>query len=190
MPEPVCSATAHARCLLVDLVSADRAGRNRVADRVTDRMAARRGIRILVPAATVVERLKLASPATARPEPPSPAVQPIETSSACQFPSAEPPSSTRILLVDLVPTQRTRSRRVTNRITQPLRTSLSVIGSHPLATLVDNEKLASDAGAKPEPPSAAVQARLTSLADQALAAAAHENVGAFLSTLKGPIGPA
>ncbi len=44
---------------------------------------------VSVPAATVVTRLKLASPPAASPESPSDAVQPIETSDACQLESAE-----------------------------------------------------------------------------------------------------
>src|SRR5829696_2335415 len=59
--------------------------------------------------------------------------------------------------------------------------------SLPAGTFVESEKVASLAGSRPEPPSAAVHARETSVADQALAGPAHENVGALRSTLLPPM---
>ena len=62
--------------------------------------------------------------------------------------------------------------------------------SVPLATLVVSEKFASLAGVNPEPPSAAVHARLTSDADHADDAGSQAKVGAFLSILFPDTGPA
>src|SRR5207249_2335696 len=56
-----------------------------------------------VPAGTLVESEKLASPGLASPEPPSLAVHPIETSVACHVPSAEPQLTSGAFLSTLFP---------------------------------------------------------------------------------------
>src|SRR5262245_21325878 len=58
---------------------------------------------VSVPADTFVVRLKLESAALARPEPPSAALQAIETSAACHSPSAEPQDSAGAFLSTLLP---------------------------------------------------------------------------------------
>src|SRR5213595_1324496 len=133
---------------------------------------------------------KLASPAFASPEPPSLAVQVIVTSLLCQTPSAEPQLTDGLFLSTLLPP----SGPITVEWPTP---SISVFESVcafavsvPAGTLVDSEKLESLAGVRPDPPSAPVQARVTSVADQVDDAGSHEYVGAFLSILNPPTGPA
>src|SRR2546429_9801506 len=58
---------------------------------------------VSVPAATLDVKLKLASAALARPEPPSLAVHAIETSDACHAPSAEPQLTVGALRSILLP---------------------------------------------------------------------------------------
>src|SRR5439155_17850327 len=58
---------------------------------------------VSVPAATKVDRLKTASAGSARSDPPSEAVQAMETSVACQAPSAEPQLTLGALRSTLMP---------------------------------------------------------------------------------------
>jgi hypothetical protein len=107
-----------------------------------------------LPAPTFVDNVIAASSAVASPDPPSVAEQPMLTSVACQFPSAEPHEICGALrstlnengpAVALLPTASATDR-------EPVE-ALAV--SEPAATFVDSEKPASAASARPEPPSLA-----------------------------------
>ena len=86
---------------------------------------------VSAPAATLVDRLKLASPAGSTPEPPSVAVHAMLTSLACQSPSAEPQLHPGRLLVDLVAADRARRPGVTDRVADHLAVRLRVVGLRP-----------------------------------------------------------
>ncbi len=100
-------------------------------------------------AATLVTRLKLASPAFAKPEPPSVAVQAMETSAACQLASAEPQETTG----DFLSTLNENGPTVTqlSRLSQTCRVPVPAVAvSLFTATLVDSENAASAATLRPE----------------------------------------
>src|SRR5215217_3115821 len=122
-----------------------------------------------LPAATVVERSKLAGPV--RPEPPSLAVQPISTLSACQSPSAEPQLTLGSFLSTLFPPSGPAVVVCPTPSVSTFELVNALAVSFPAKTFVVSEKLESLAGARPDPPSAPVHPRLTSTADQAAEAA-------------------
>src|SRR5439155_1300004 len=94
-------------------------------------------------AGTLVERLKFASPETASPEPPSEALQRIETSAWCHAPSAEPQLTLGFFLSTLLPPSGPAVvvwPTPSVRVFEPVRAS-SV--SVPFGTVVESEKLES-----------------------------------------------
>src|SRR2546422_5107739 len=100
------------------------------------------------------------------------------TSNGCQFPSADPQLMGGAFLSTRLPPS---GPAVVEFPTASVRVCVPVCAlfvSVPAETFVDSENEADEL--RPEPPSAAVQLRVTSLADQVVGAGSHVNVGPFL----------
>jgi hypothetical protein len=136
---------------------------------------------VSAPAATLVDNEKLASPALASPEPPSAAVQPIETSAACQTPSAEPQLTAGAFLSILLPMIEAAALELP-ALSKTVRDPVAAFGSStPAATDVLSEKLLSPLFTSPDPASEAVHAIETFVACHALSADPQLIVGPAVS---------
>ena len=129
-----------------------------------------RALLVSAPSAIVVEREKLASVVGVTPEPPSVAVQAISTLSLCHMPSAEPQEIAGAFLS----TFRPEIASVVTELPTPSVSSFvpvaALLVSVPPATLVESANSLSVAGARPDPPSAAEQSTVMSVADHVLGA--------------------
>src|SRR5207248_1100941 len=142
------------------------------------------------PAPTLVLREKLASPALARPDPVSDAVQASETFWACQAESALAQLTAGVVRSTWLPV-------IGPAVAQLPATSQTWCDpvaafelGDPAGTVVLSEKPASDEFARPEPLSDAVQASETFCACHAESAVAQLSWGVLRSTLLPAIGPA
>src|ERR1043165_3164076 len=134
-----------------------------------------------VPAGTLVESEKLASPAFASPEPPSVAAQAICTSVACQAPSALAHEAEGAFLSTLLPLTGPAFAQLPAR-SQTVRLSVEALAvSVPAATCVESRKLASAGSARPEPVSLAVHWMEMSVECQRPSGEPHVTVGGVVS---------
>ena len=130
---------------------------------------------------TLVLRLKDASAGLASPEPPSVAAQAMLTLSGCQFPSADPQETTGAFLSTLLP----EIGPAVEELPAPSATARLLVEalfvSVFAATEVVKSNEASAGSARPDVPSRAVQAILTSAACHAPSTTPHEILGATVS---------
>src|SRR5437867_1398208 len=145
---------------------------------------------VSVPAGTAVDRLNDASAGLARPEPPSVAVQAMLTSVACQTPSGDPHDTVGAFRSTLLPEYGPAVAELPTASVRACEPVEALGFSCPAATVVLRSKLAGEEPFSPEPPSWAVQCRVTLAPCQAESVGSQEKVGDFLSTLIPEIGPA